>query len=251
MILLLQAFFFGMHFKSFSLSWLAFLMVVMSFSLEAQENFRIKGKFSVKTKTGEKGNLTMGSFYHDANQKSIVYKISFPEKEVWVFQENQIHKVNGDSVQTQDSAMGVVDFSIFHLALTNSLSHYGLKDSPFKLVEVKKENDLVITTWDPPGPLKELVGKVMIANKNKRIQGIVFFDVAGVIIRKQFFRDYQKVGNLFFPTEIIDLFYQDGEISSRQITTYSELVLNATDENHLYNYTLPAATAASKITNKK
>lgn len=216
----------------------------------AQENFRIKGKFSVKSKTEEKGNLTMGTFYHDATQKSIVYQITFPEKEVWVFKADKIHKIQGDSVQTQDSALGVVEFSIFHLALSNALSHYGLKDSPFKLVEVKKENDLVITTWQPPGQLKEIMGNVMIANKNKRLQGIVFFNVEGAIIRKQFFQQYQKIGNLFFPTEIIDLYYLDGEIVSRQITTYSEITLNATDENHLYNYPVPAA-AASSIANKK
>jgi hypothetical protein len=222
----------------------ACFLIVIFFSLHAQlfgqEVFRIKGEFSIKTKNEDKGNLTMGTFYFDANSASLLYKVKFPEPEIWLFRQQQMHQITADTIISQDSAMGIVDFSLFSMVLKNQLSHYGLRDSPFKISEVKKEGELVITTWSPPQKIAELVGNVLVSTKNRRLFGVVFLDVEGNVLRKQFFRDYQKFGSILFPTEIVDLFFKENEIAIRQITNYSNIVINATDENDYYNFVVPA-----------
>jgi hypothetical protein len=221
--------------------WLVFLFFVHFFELPhafGQQVYRITGKFSIKVKQGETGNLTMGQFYFDAGTNSILYKVRFPAQEMWLLRGQKMHRIIGDSIITRDSIMGAVDFSLFNLTVNNQLGNYGLKDSPFKITEVRKEGDLVVSTWSPPEQLSKLMGKVLISQKNRRLHAVVFLNPKGEVVRKQFFSTYQKIGNLFFPTEIIDLFYLDGEIITHQMTTYSDIQLNATDEAHLYNFDL-------------
>jgi hypothetical protein len=223
--------------------WVVFLFLVHFFELPpafGQQVYRITGKFSIKVKQGETGNLTMGQFYFDAGTNSILYKVRFPAQEMWLLRGQKIHRIIGDSISTRDSIMGAVDFSIFNLTVNNQLGNYGLKDSPFKITEVRKEGELVITTWSPPQKIAELVGNVLVSTKNRRLFGVVFLDVEGNVLRKQFFRDYQKFGSILFPTEIVDLFFKENEIAIRQITHYSNIVINATDENDYYNFVVPA-----------
>lgn len=220
--------------------WL-FVIITMLGSgtlLPAQEFYRISAEFSVKSQGDSLGNLTMGRLFYDENIGQLIYDIRFPQEQTWVFSDSSIFRYQGDSLLEATVGASVADFSLFHLALNNDLRHYGLKGSIYNLEGVEKEGDLVISTWRPPGPLSSTLGKVLISSKANRLYGIVFFNAEEEVLRKQFFRKYENINGLEFPTELIDIFFLD-EGKQYQKTNYSQIRLNETDHPERYRFSAP------------
>lgn len=207
-------------------------------ALQAQDFYRISAAFSVKSQGDSLGNLTMGRLYYDENIGQLIYDIRFPQNQTWVFSDSSIFRYQGDSLMDATVGASVAEFSLFHLALNNDLRHYGLEGSIYHLENVEKEGDMVISTWLPPGTLSSALGKVLISTKKNRLFGIVFFNADGEVIRKQFFRKYQNIKGLEFPTELIDIFFlKDGK--QYQKTNYSEIRVNETDHPKRYRFSAP------------
>jgi len=166
----------------------------------AQSFYRISGDYVIKARLADTtSQLVMGKFYYDRNIKKIVYINSFPEKETWVTCDSSLYLfVDGELIRRQQ-VPPAAEFTIFHLALENQLDHFGLKNTFYRIEQVKKQGDLVVTTWAPHKKLADLFGRVMISNKNRRIHGIVFFDHEGELVKKQFFENFVRVTGWIFP----------------------------------------------------
>lgn len=215
------------------------LLGLLPICLYGQHFFRIRGEFSQKVKTAEgKSQLTMGRFYYDENIGKIVYDNYFPDKEVWISTDTALYKVVNDEIKGKTPIPPINQFSIFHLVLNNQLEHYGLKKSLYAITNVEKENDMVISTWEPPSTQKSQLGKIMISNINNRLFGIVFFDPQGNVVRKQFFEEYANFGGIEFPGKLVEILYMDGK-ENRQITTYKNIVVDEMASDKYYDYPVP------------
>jgi hypothetical protein len=204
----------------------------------SQEVFRMRGNFSIKEKSDSLSSLTMGTFYYDKYKKNIVYKITFPKKELWVFADTTVYRFAGDSLVSRDHGVSINEFSIFHLALNNQLADYGLKNSVYKMSNVEVSKGLVISTWSPPDAAKKVLGDVILSTKNKQLQGIVFLNSEGKMMRKQLFQQYDVIQGLSFPTKIFDTFYIENK-KTFQVTTYSNITLNESNNANFYDFYLP------------
>lgn len=212
--------------------------LVLGTGLAAQDFYRISGEFSIKSKDDSIYSLTRGSFYYDMNFKKIVYELDFPQKEIWVLSDSLIFRMRGDTVYEKTEGVSVVDFSIFHLTLNNMLNNYGLEESIYSLEDVEKNKDMVIYTWSPPLIAQSVLGDVLLSQKDKRLFGLIFLSKDGEVIRKQFFRNFENIDGLEFPTEIVDLVYVDG-LEIVQKTNYKNIKVNEAGNLAKYNYPIP------------
>lgn len=206
----------------------------------AQQHYRIKSDFSIKENLPDgTSNLTMGTVYFDKNNKKIVYSISFPTKTLQVLTDSFFYELKANKLSEKKKATNLLQFSIFNLALSSNLSNYGLNTNGiFKLTDVSKEDSLVISTWEPStAKLKELTGKVLISQKRRLLYGLVFFDNKNNVLSKQFFTEYMNVKGLNFPSQITQINYINGK-EYYKVTTYKNIVVNATNENEIYNYNI-------------
>jgi hypothetical protein len=206
----------------------------------AQQHYRIKSDFSIKENLPDgTSNLTMGTVYFDKNNKKIVYSISFPTKTLQVLTDSFFYELKANKLSEKKKATNLLQFSIFNLALSSNLSNYGLNTNDiFKLTDVSKEDSLVISTWEPStAKLKELTGKVLISQKRRLLYGLVFFDNKNNVLSKQFFTEYINVKGLNFPSQITQINYINGK-EYYKVTTYKNIVVNATNENEIYNYNI-------------
>lgn len=192
---------------------------------QAQEIFRISGKFSVKARSDSASHLSLGHFYYEHREKLLIYELSFPQEQTWVFSDTSIMRFAGDSLLERQRAPAIADFSVFNLALQNKLSNYGLAKSLYELSEVEQKDSAVISTWRPPEMLKDLFGAVYISAQNKKLRAMVFTDPEGKPLRKQFIRKYQLLRGVPLPVEILDILYF-GDEKSYQITVYEEIKIN-------------------------
>ncbi len=224
---------------------IASTLVVMFFLLlpgiiSGQQFYRLKADFSIKEKLADgSSQLIMGKVYYDKVSEKIVYDITFPEPEIWVLKDTSFFRMKERQLLDRKRSFLIPESSFFHFTLTGQLSDFGLKDSPYKIEQVEKDGEMVISTWEPDDTkLKEAMGKVIISNIDKKLNGIVFYNTEGKMLSKQFYQDYINVSGCEFPTEIIQITYQETG-QNYQVTTYKNVVINQNGKEDLYNISIP------------
>ncbi|MEM7367173.1 MAG: hypothetical protein AAF587_01160 [Bacteroidota bacterium] len=210
-------------------------------SLSAQAVYtRVEADFSMKEKTGDGGSsLTMGKVYFDKSQNKIVYNITFPKAEILISTDSFLYKIEADSLVEKLPNMNITKFSVLSLCLSGELPYFGLRQTPYKMTDVDKDGEMVISSWLPPEDYADTHGKMILSQKQKQLYGLISLNPGGDIIAKQFFRKYELISGLHFPTEIIALTYHGGT-ERKQITTYRNITLNQMQDETFYTYPVPA-----------
>lgn len=218
--------------------FIVFAFIFFNVPAFSQGFFRIKSDFQIKTKTPDgKFQLTNGKVYYDKGVKQIVFEIFFPERETWIQKDTLLYKIVNSRVESKQSVPNIIEFTIYHLALSGNLADYGLRNTNFNLKNVEKTGSGIITTWEPPKDMKELFGDVLMLNSGQELSGIVFKNTDGDVVSRQFFRNYQRVRGLSFPQEIIKENYINGVIQY-EITIYSNIIVNDYSEDK-YSLRIP------------
>lgn len=221
------------------LLYLFFVSFLVPIALFSQNFYRIQADFTIKQKNADgSSSLTIGKVYYDKNYKKIVYDISFPDKEIWVTQDTSLYKFRDKKFTTRLTIPAITEFSIFNLSLNGTLTNFGMESSPYKIANVEKENGMVLTTWQPPTEMTKSFGKIVTSQKEKKLFGVVLFNVKGEIINKQFFKNYESSSGIEFPNEIVQITYANGK-ESYQLTTYTNIHIDDYTEEEIYNYAIP------------
>ena len=217
-----------------------FLLICLAVCPAWAQNFhRIKADFSIKEMAPDgKTLLTLGTVYYDKSARQLVYQIRFPEAETWVVKDTVFYRFAGQKLTQRKKTFAMTETSIFHMSLHGSLPDYGLKNSSYKVVKVEKENNLVLTTWEPPTSFARSIGKIILSQQDKKLQGLAFFDPKNNLVSRQIFRNYVQEGGLSFPSEIIQITARGTEETTR-LTTYTNVKVNDLQEDQLYHYPLP------------
>jgi hypothetical protein len=204
-----------------------------------QQFYRIKADFSIKEKGSDGASgLTKGTVYFDKSIKKVIYHITFPKPQIMVLEDTAVHRIENGVLVSSEKAGSLVDFSIFNLALEGELSNYGLRNSLFKVKDVSKDGDMVITTWEPLDRLKKHMGNIAMANKNRKLHGLVFYSPDGAIASKQFFQKYEFIKGLEFPTEITQVINKEtGEVY--MITSFKNITVDEKGADNKYNINIP------------
>ena len=218
--------------------FIAFLLFsLLPVLAHGQQAFRIKADFTIKETSDcdEVGQLVSGKVYYDTNHKKIYYNLSFPYPEEWVLKDTVIQKFSNNKLVLRETIPHFSAMSFFHMCLSSNLNNFGLNKSPFTIKEVSKDKGLVITTWLPPKQLDNIVGEVVISQKNGQLQGIVFIDPTQKIVNKQVFKHYKTVKGLQIPTESTQVSFWEGKEIYRT-TTLKNIVINETGNAAAYNH---------------
>ncbi len=218
----------------------SFLFFVSYFGFTQYSFSRLETDFSIKEKNADGSmKLTMGKAFFDLKQKQIVYDINFPKKELIVMRKDTTYRIVDDKIVEKKLTIGLVEFSVFNLALQGDLPYFGVKNTTYTLQDTEVTDGMVISTWMPPEETKKFQGKVMLSQKNRQLFGMISFLPNGdEIMAKQFFRKYQNYQGLQFPTEVLHFTYFGGK-ENKKITSYKNVKLNNYENDNYYNYPLP------------
>ena len=218
---------------------IVFLLLLLPGKMLGQQHFRIKADFSIKEKSADSTvNLTVGTVYYDKVIKKVIYDVSFPKKETWIIKDTAVYKIINGKVIEKIKATSIAEFTIFHMALTGSLNDFGIKDMPFKLATVEKQDSMVIATYKPDVGVQKLFGKIVMSRVKRKIYGIVFFKSNENIAGKQFFRKYKKIQGVDFPTEVLQINYTP-KGTNQQITTFKNIVIDQPNDKKLFDRAIP------------
>ena len=111
-----------------------------------------------------------------------------------------------------------------------------------KQKKVEKEKDgRVVTTWSVTEKrLMKTLGKIKMANVNKRLDAIAFYDFNDKLLSQQFFKDYVNINGVEFPRQVTQISNNTDSTQNIQQTTYKNIIIDQEDENNMYNYAIPA-----------
>jgi hypothetical protein len=219
--------------------FLLFLFVLPNF-LVGQHYFRLKADFSIKEKFHDgKMSLSRGSLYYDKVNDKLVYKLTFPEKELWVFKDTLFYRFVNKEFKSKQMVPFNPAATMFNNLLNNTMHNYGLEKSLYKIEKVEKDGDLVITTWRPDKRVAKAFGKVITSKKDNKLHGVAFYTPQNELIKKQFYKDYVKVAGIDVPTDVTEIHYLTTGKEIKQ-TTYRNVVINDMKDEEYYNYKLPA-----------
>jgi hypothetical protein len=223
-------------YKPFFIFKIAFLVYVISFSFSAfSQTFhtRIEADYSVKEILGDSNqSINLGKVFFDLNQKTLIYSQKFPEVQLIVFRDTAIYRIKGEEVFAIHASSLTIDFSIYNLILSEGLGDFGLKKLDYEVVDLKESGDKIISKWAHP---KTGNAYVVISEANDKVDGVVLYDGKDNVVLKQFFRDYIKVGRLYFPSKIYEL-VEGKERVYKKMTSHSNVKINDfSDEDQYYN----------------
>jgi hypothetical protein len=218
---------------------ISLILIVFIQTVQAQMYNRVEASVSIKTKyENGKGTLEMGKIYYDKKNKKLIYDFSFPEKQTIALFDTTISVIKNGLLIDKQKIAPLLQSTLFNIILEGELQNYGLRNNPiYKVVKIEKDRDLVISTWEFKGKNKGL-GNILISNKGKDLNGVVFLNPKGEVISKQLFSQYILVSGIRFPTEITQIIIQEKK-QIYQVTTFKNIVVNSLQNAKFYNYILP------------
>jgi len=217
---------------------IAFCYIFCLFTLGGycQNFFRFKADITIKVKnpTGVI-QYTKGTVFYDKNVKKVLYSISFPEKENYVSVDTLIYKfINRQLVSKQGNPLKP-EFSIFHFILNNNLPDFGLKNSSFKISNVEKSKESIITKWLPPKNTNFPLGKILIATIDKKLQSVLIYNKKDELISRQVFKNYSFINGMEVPNEILTVGYF-ADKKNYQMIEFSNVQINESGHDKDYDF---------------
>ncbi len=228
--------------------WIGLVGLLLPLSLTAQHYYRLRTDMTVKKKNFDGTfSLTKGTVYYDNITRKLVIDLWFPQKETYVMKGNMVYVFKDGKLVKSYQNPAPPETTIFALALKNNLKYYGLENSGYRLTDIEEDDGMVISTWLPPENLQKAAGKLMIANKNGHITGIVFFSITDPdkVVSKQFFENYQTVQGIPFPTKMVQFFYDKNGREAIQQTEFKNIVIDEKGNDRFYDYPLAPYAAAA------
>ena len=211
-------------------------------TVQAQEYYRVNADFTVKVKLADGTmNLTKGSVYYDKNIQELIYRVSFPQPEIWVIADTSIFKYRNDTLYDRITIPSVNEFTVFHLSLNSGISDFGMKRSRFKVSRVEKKNDLVLSYWKIPDKAGISIDHIVVAKKENRLESVIMMGDESKVLSRQFYRNYMKSGAFEFPQQIVQILPgEDGE-ENYQVTEFNNIQVNDMENDALFRYRSSAA----------
>ncbi len=202
---------------------------------KAQYYYRIECDISIKQKVeGGEGMLILGRAYYDKSKDQMVYDIRFPEREVWVVRDTSVYVHSHGEVQHIRAIDQYNQSTIFHKILEGNLKNYGLEGGIYRVSDIERSGEMVITTWSP-AVRQSILGNILTSTIDDALHGVVFKNSDQKIIGRQLFREYTLVQGLHIPTEIIQVFYRDTH-EEYQIYNLSNIRINNPGNQHMYHF---------------
>lgn len=206
-------------------------------TVHAQKYYRVNADFTVKIKRSDGTmNLTKGSVYYDKNIKELIYRVSFPQPEVWVIADTSLFKFRNDTLYERISIPSVNEFTVFHLSLNSGISDFGMKRSRFKVSKVEKKNDLVLSYWKIPDKAEISIDHVVVAKKENRLESVIMMGDESKVLSRQFYRNYMKSGAFEFPQQIVQILPGENGEDNYQVTEFKNIKVNDMDNDELFRH---------------
>ncbi len=220
------------------LKLLLYFIIFSEIICSGQSSFRFKADITMKEKMSDSSyQYNKGTVLFDRNFKKIVYKMTFPQKELFVSFDTLLYRYVDTKLISVSGNPLKPEYSIYYFMLNNDISDFGLKKSSFRAANVEKVDDLILTKWVLPPGSNSFLGNILITTKNKRLNTVLIYSSKGIVMNRQIYKNYETIGGVDIPTEILSVTYA-GANKRYQIIDFKNVVINEPGNDAEYNYNI-------------
>lgn len=168
----------------------------------------------------------------------------FPKPaELYVFNngngELRVYDPTKNTVLQQQNPTYSTETTQFFFFLHNRKADLGLSSMGFSLGQTKFENGVMITIWKSPTPMAKNIKRVELVHKGQNPIFMKYVDPSERTIKKVFYYDYIKLGNIDFPQTITQIDYLTLRDFIVTKTAYGALKVNEQVTDNLLDFTIP------------
>lgn len=181
-------------------------MLFVQFIAKAVDRSYFTADFQLKESVLGKASLYKGKLSYELKSNTLLYKITFPKEELWIFRNDSFFCVNKKEVlvvaqKMQDEG----PLRLFRLMVMNKLNDFGISEWPYRFLKYSTSGGNLIRIYAPKLPAKKWpLGEIHLGYKDKLLSAVVMFDSEHrKILLKTFFSDYKRFSDLWIPTSII------------------------------------------------
>jgi len=205
----------------------------------------------MESKRVSKGNLMQvkADIYYQYTEGKIVIHYTYPKEYIFISNtkgEAKIYYPSENKVYIKQNDLFSIENELLFYFFANRTNDLGLKDIGFSLAETKFEDNLMISSWNPPANLASNIGRVEMVHEEYMPIYTAYYSTKNIVVRKTYYYDYQSYGQFYLPEKITEISYtsEKDSIVSRKI--YSDVKMGNDANNSYFNYTIPKN---AKITN--
>ena len=168
----------------------------------------------------------------------------FPKPaELYVFNnangELRVYDPTKNTVLQQQNATYSTETTQFFFFLHNRKADLGLSSMGFSLGQTKFENGVMITIWKSPTPMAKNIKRVELVHKGQNPIFMKYVDPSERTIKKVYYYEYTKLGNIDFPQTITQIDYLTMRDSIVTKTAYGALKINEQVTSDLLDFKIP------------
>ena len=124
--------------------------------------------------------------------------------------------------------------------LHNRQFDMGLSTMGFRNTNTNFEDNLMVSEWTPPIELTKAISGIKMVHDGPNPIYLEYKDPEGMVVKKVYFYNYQKVGAQQFPQAMTQIDYLQGQDSILSKTEFTQFKIDADVDQAKLNWTVPA-----------
>lgn len=196
------------------------------------------------TRVVKKGKsvTSSGELYYKSSNGNMVTRFISPQEYLVMTNATGEFSVYNSADNTVSQAQGrdySSENSFVYFFLRNKTFDMGLGASGFRLRNTRFEENMTITTWDPPIEMAGSLSKAELVQENNRPIFMGFFNSEGKPTQKVYYSKYEQIGDLRIPTTITEIQFEAKGDSSITKRMYSDIRINDQVDTQWLNFRIP------------
>lgn len=204
-----------------------------------------------KTLSSNKYTKSTGFIYYNFIKNEMLLGFKDPVKsfiKTNQFGEIKIYDPKNNEVMITQNVMYSTKGHLMYYFFSQSQKDLGLSKMGFVQNNRKFDGQYEISEWIPPVSISKQLNKVLLVTKYQ-LPTLIEYYKNETIIKKTYFSDYQKFGQISFPLKVVEIDYIIGKKdSSITYTIYSNPRINSNIEPEIKNFEIPSN---AKVTTAK
>jgi hypothetical protein len=221
--------------------FVCFEIIVSSFHSQPGSN-RVSLHVVNKTLKNNKVITFESDIYYKGNERKMLTKFTRPsnylmmhsatgESQVFDPVKNEVQLLHHDFLKTENH--------LLYFFFSNQIQNLGMNEAGYHLVNTRKENGSLISTYQPNAENKEDIIKVEMVHENFAPIYAAFYNSKGWISRKIYYSDYHSYDRFLLPGRITEITYSAPKDSIISKTVLSDVKTGKQAVSEYFDFEVP------------
>jgi hypothetical protein len=217
-------------------------LFVLTSSFQTDQK-RISVHMESKRLNNGKVIITKADIFYKYNEGVMISHYTYPLNYVFITNskgEAKVYYPDKNEVIIQRNTAFSTENDVLYYFLNNKFENLGLQDDGFLLKESHFEDQMMISTWEPPANVQSSVSKIKMAHENSLPIYSAYYNTKDKVVKKIYYSDYMTSSSCVLPLRVTEIEYIKGGDSIVSRKVYSDIKLDRLANDSYFNFIIPS-----------